>query len=375
MSSSKEEKTLCEPLAQATGCKSMGEKVALAAFGGHPKGPRLEKIQSSPNFDGERFHNAIATPTDLSIGQYAKEFIGNKAQRVPDLELPILHSEGTELSTLGNNGLDLTWLGHSSVLLEIDGKRVLTDPVFGPRASPLSWVGPKRFHPVPVEPEKLPPLDLIIISHDHYDHLDFPTVSRMAHRETQWVTTLGVGAHLEAWGVPPDRITELDWWDEAEIAGLRVIATPARHFQGRGPTASKATFWASWAIKGPKHSVWFSGDTGPWQQGFEEIGQRLGGFDLSLIEIGAWNEAWGNIHLGPANALKVHQQVRAKTMMPVHWGTFNLALHAWDQPICELMRLAQENNTQLDSPMMGQRVHRESGVAQFWQDRFSSYTL
>lgn len=373
MSTKEPHENLCEPLAQATGCKALNEQVALATFGGHPKGLRLEKIQDSPHFRDGRFRNVLSTSTDVSIGSYAKELLTSKAKRVPELEIPILRSEGSELATLGGNGLDLTWLGHSSVLLEIDGKRVLTDPVFGPRASPLSWVGPKRFHPVPVEPEKLPPLDLIIISHDHYDHLDFPTVSRMAHRETQWVTTLGVGAHLEAWGVAPERITELDWWDETQVAGLRVVATPARHFQGRGPTASKATFWASWAIMGPKHSVWFSGDTGPWQEGFQEIGQRLGGFDLSLIEIGAWNASWGNIHLGPENALKVHQQVGAKTMMPVHWGTFNLALHAWDQPICEIMRLAEQNNAQLVSPMMGERVHREAGVASFWQDRFSRY--
>lgn len=364
---------LCESLAQATGCKTLGTQTAMASFGGHPQGARLEKIRSSPHFDGQRFKNAIATPTATPMGKLAKEYLKNKALRVPEIDIPIVPSDGTELSSLGGNGLDLCWLGHSSVLLEIDGKRVLSEPVFGPRASPLSWLGPKRFHAVPIEAEILPPLDLIIVSHDHYDHLDFPTVSRMAHRETQWVTTLGVGAHLEAWGVPPERITELDWWEEKEISGLRVVATPARHFQGRGPTASKATFWASWAVIGPKHSVWFSGDTGPWEEAFEEIGERLGGFDLSLIEIGAWNKAWGNIHLGPENAMKVHTQVKAKTMMPVHWGTFNLALHAWDQPICELMRMAQEQDIQLLSPMMGKRVHREFGVDLFWQDRFARY--
>lgn len=280
---------------------------------------------------------------------------------------------GDELATLGGEDLNVTWLGHSSVLLEIDNKRVLTDPVFGPRASPLSWLGPKRFHPVPIAPQNLPPLDLILVSHDHYDHLDFPTVCQLADRDTTWVTSLGVGAHLEAWGINPERIIELDWWEEAEVSSIRVVATPARHFQGRGPTASKATFWASWALIGPKHSVWFSGDTGPWEKAFREIRQRLGPFDLSLVETGAWNAAWGNIHLGPENTLVTHQLIGAKTMMPVHWGTFNLALHAWDQPICELMRRAQQAGTQLLAPMMGQRVHRESGVHQFWQDRFDKY--
>jgi L-ascorbate metabolism protein UlaG (beta-lactamase superfamily) len=182
------------------------------------------------------------------------------------------------------------------------------------------------------------------------------------------VTSLGVGAHLEAWGVPPGRITELDWWEETEVAGLQLVATPARHFSGRGFGASK-TFWSGFAVRGPRHSVWFSGDTGPWDEGFAEIGERFGGFDLSMIEIGAWHPSWGTIHLGPENALKVHELVRAKTLMPVHWGTFNLALHAWDQPIAHIQRLAEAANIQLLSPMMGETVHRESGVAEYWRGR------
>lgn len=375
MTRSKQASHFCESLAHATGRKSLGAQVGLATFGAHPGGERLEKIQDSPYFDGTRFQNPIATPTDTPMGELAKDYFTGKEQRVPEVDIPILSSDGSQLGTLGSEGLNVTWLGHSSVLLEIDGKRVLTDPVFGPRASPLAWVGPKRFHQVPVQPENLPPLDVIIISHDHYDHLDFPTVSRMAHRDCKWVTALGVGAHLEMWGVPAEHIIELDWWQETEVEGLRVVATPARHFQGRGPSASKATFWGSWSVAGPKHSVWFSGDTGPWSEAFEEIGQRMGGFDLSLVEIGAWNSAWGNIHLGPENALEVHRQVRAKTMMPVHWGTFNLAFHAWDQPICELMRLAEQSGTQILAPMMGTRVHRESGVHSFWQDRYAKYEV
>lgn len=332
-------------------------------------GARLEHITDSPHFDGERFVNAIQTPTARPSLGLAWEYFKGGTERVPTAPHPLLHPSEVSLRPGGGEALVVTWLGHSTALLEIDGKLVLTDPVFGPRAAPVSWMGPKRFHPAPIEPEQLPPLDVIIVSHDHYDHLDYPSITRLAGRDTQWITSLGVGAHLECWGVRPENITELDWWQDTEVAGLQITATPGRHFAGRGPGASPATFWSSWAIRGPKHSVWFSGDTGLWEDAFAEIGERFGSFDLSLIEIGAWHPAWGSIHLGPENAMTVHQLVRAKTLMPVHWGTFNLALHAWDQPIRHLMELADAHNVQLLSPMMGDSVHRESGVSPYWQQR------
>ncbi|MEM9453903.1 MAG: MBL fold metallo-hydrolase [Myxococcota bacterium] len=358
-----------ESLAQATGARSCGAKPGFAALGGKVEGARLERIQDSPFFDGKRFDNPVETAAAKPSLGLLWEYAFNRTEREPRDPFPLVHPEPSSLVAGRGEALRVTWLGHSTMLLEIDGRLVLTDPVFGPRAAPVSWLGPKRFHPVPVEPEQLPPLDLIVVSHDHYDHLDFPTISRLAHRETPWVTSLGVGAHLESWGVPAERITELSWWEDAELGGLHVTATPSRHFAGRGPGASSATFWSSWALRGPKHSVWFSGDTGLWEQAFEEIGDRFGGFDLSMIEIGAWHPAWGSIHLGPQNAATAHRLVRAKTMMPVHWGTFNLALHAWDQPIRHLMDIAESQGIQLLSPMMGQTVHREQGVAEYWRSR------
>lgn len=360
---------LHESLAQATGQRACGAKLGLASLGGKVSGARLEKVQDSPHFNGTRFVNAVETPMVRPSMGLAWEYFAGGTERVPADPYPLVQPATDALRPGQGEALRTTWLGHSTVLLEIDGAMVLTDPVFGPRAAPVSWMGPKRFHAPPIEPEQLPDIDLIIVSHDHYDHLDYPTITRLAGRDTLWVTSLGVGAHLETWGVHPYRIVELDWWQEVEVAGLRVVATPGRHFSGRGPGASAATFWSSWAICGPKHSVWFSGDTGLWEEGFAEIGERFGGFDLSLIEIGAWHPAWGSIHLGPENAMKVHELVRAKTFMPVHWGTFNLALHAWDQPIVHLMDLAEKHNAQLLSPMMGETVHRESGVAEYWRAR------
>jgi len=361
---------LPDPLAQATGARACGAKLGLPALGGRVVDARLERVQSSSNFDGARFKNAIETPMGLDgVSSVAKEYLTGKQQREPELPIPIVVPERGSLVAGKGEPMRVTWLGHSTTLLEIDGHLVLTDPVLGPRAAPVSWMGPKRFHPAPVPAEKLPPLDVIIVSHDHYDHLDYPTIKKLAHRETRWVTALGVGAHLEAWGVPPERITELDWWEATQVGELRITAAPSRHFQGRGPSASAETFWASWAIQGPRHSAWFSGDTGPWDEGFAQIGERFGGFDLTMIEIGAWHPSWGNIHLGPDNAARVHELVGGRTMMPVHWGTFNLALHAWDQPIRRILELANQGALQLLSPMMGQTVHRESGVSDFWRRR------
>jgi len=343
--------------------------MTMEVFGGHPDGARLEKLQDSPYFDGDRFRNPVDTPMARPSLGLAWEYFTDGGRRVPKESFPIVTPEAGSLQAGKGEALRVTWLGHSTMLVEIDGALILTDPVFGLRASPFGWMGPKRFHAPPIEPENLPPLDLILVSHDHYDHLDFPTIKRLASRDTPWVTSLGVGAHLERWGVPSERITELDWWQSLEVAGLEVTACPCRHFAGRGPSASRATFWSSWAMRGPKHSVWFSGDTGIWNEAWDEIAARFGGFDLSMIEIGAFHPAWGSIHLGPENALLTHQRVKAKTMMPVHWGTFSLALHDWDEPIRTLVELAEKAGAQLLSPMMGETVHREAGVAEYWRNR------
>ena len=224
------------------------------------------------------------------------------------------------------------------MLLEIDGLRVLTDPVWGPRASPSQFAGPKRFQPVPVPLRAMPPIDLVIVSHDHYDHLDYPTIRELVKHDVPFVTSLGVGAHLEAWGVPSQRITELDWWDSYDLpnTGLTVTAAPSQHFSGRGLKGGNATLWSSMVIRSPRHSVFFSGDTGLTSE-YRTIGERLGPFDLVMLEVGAFHPAWGDIHLGPKNALDALQMLGGGAFLPVHWGTFCLAMHAWDQPAEELL--------------------------------------
>jgi L-ascorbate metabolism protein UlaG (beta-lactamase superfamily) len=251
--------------------------------------------------------------------------------------------------------LRVTWLGHSTLLLEIDGHRVLIDPVWGERASPFSFMGPQRFYAPLLPLAELPPIDAVIISHDHYDHLDVPTVKALATRGVQWVVPLGVGAHLESWGVAAGQITELDWWGNTVVQGLTVTATPARHFSGRGLGDAGRTLWAGWAIAGPAHRVFYSGDTALHDQ-FTAIGDKLGPFDLTMIEAGAYDALWADVHLGPEQAVLAHQLVRGTVMLPVHWGMFDLALHGWTEPMERVLVAAQRAGVRVASPRPGDMV-------------------
>lgn len=258
------------------------------------------------------------------------DFLFGGKKRTPAIEIPVLDPRET-WSRAPSSALRATWLGHSTVLLEIDGARVLTDPVFGERASPVSFAGPKRFHRPPVRIDQLPALDLVVLSHDHYDHLCASSIRELVASGAPLVTSLGVGAHLEALGFPSERIHELDWWERTRIGGIDVMATPSRHFSGRGVGDRNRTLWSSWVLEGESQRVFFSGDTGLTPD-FEEIARRTGRFDLTLLEIGAFNEAWGDIHLGPDHAITAFRMLGGGTLLPVHWGTFDLGLHAWDEP-------------------------------------------
>jgi L-ascorbate metabolism protein UlaG (beta-lactamase superfamily) len=268
------------------------------------------------------------------------------------------------------SGLRATWLGHSTVLVEIDGARVLTDPVWGLRASPSQLAGPKRFQPVPVALKALPPIDAVLISHDHYDHLCYPTLRALAKTDVPFVTSLGVGAHLQSWGVPAERITELDWWESHRLPGteVEVTAAPSQHFSGRGLKDRNATLWSSLVVRGPKHRVFFSGDTGLTDQ-YALIRERLGPFDLVMLEVGAFHPAWGDIHLGPENALQALQLLGGGAFLPVHWGTFSLAMHAWDQPAETLLDQAPRQGVQLLMPRLGEAVEpvQVDSVTPWWR--------
>jgi len=290
-----------------------------------------------------------ATPT-------ISEFLCGGQRRTPKAPLPS-QSPLAGWAKPVETGLRATWLGHSTVLLELDGARVLTDPVWGERASPVTFAGPKRFQAVPIPVTALPALDAVIVSHDHYDHLDYPTILELAKRDVPFFTSLGVGAHLQAWGVPAERITELDWWEHARVPGTELVisAAPSQHFSGRGLGSRNATLWSSFVVRGPQHSVFFSGDTGLTPE-YSAIRQHFGAFDLVMLEVGAFHESWGDIHLGPEHALDALQLLGGGKFLPVHWGTFNLAIHAWDEPAETLLRLAPERGAELVMPLLGEPV-------------------
>jgi L-ascorbate metabolism protein UlaG (beta-lactamase superfamily) len=345
----------------------------MKSLGKRSAGARLERMKASPRWAGDGFRNVqpiMPGLRDPSVPMPTLgEFICGGERRVPRGPLPSLNPLET-WNRPAASGLRATWLGHSTVLIEIEGLRVLTDPVWGPRASPSRIAGPKRFQPVPVPLRAMPPIDLVMISHDHYDHLDYPTIRELASSEVPFVTSLGVGAHLEAWGVSAERIVELDWWETHRLPNteLTVTAAPSQHFSGRGLKDRNASLWSSLVIRSPRHTVFFSGDTGLTTQ-YQLIRERLGPFDLVMLEVGAFHPAWGDIHLGPENALKALGLLGGGPFLPVHWGTFSLAMHAWDQPAEALLEMGPKAGAQLVMPRLGEPVEpaHADGVQPWWR--------
>lgn len=317
---------------------------------------------------GAKFVNPIPT----NAGGFSKlipilrEYANNKAETVPVQPLGPFKTDASVYKKRPANGLRITWIGHSSLLIEIDGRRILTDPVWSERASFLSFMGPKRFFEAPLPLNELPPLDAVLLSHDHYDHLDKETIKHFAGTATQFYCSLGVARYLEKWGINANYITEIDWGDSVMISkDIILTATPARHFSGRGIINRNETLWSSFVIKGPKHNIFFGADSG-WFPGFAEIGETFGPFDLTMVEIGAYGKYWPDIHMGPDHASNAHIALKGKLMMPIHWGTFNLATHAWYEPIERLLQYAKEKNIELFIPEPGKPTEVTGALNSEW---------
>ncbi|MES2070608.1 MAG: MBL fold metallo-hydrolase [Pseudomonadota bacterium] len=257
-------------------------------------------------------------------------------------------------------------LGHSTMLLKLRGEFWLTDPVFSERASPLQWMGPKRFHQPPISIAELPAIKGVILSHDHYDHLDHAAILQLKDKVEHFLTPLGVGDTLVKWGVPAAKVRQLDWWKSTTIDGLHLVATPSQHFSGRGLFDGNRTLWASWVIQDEDLKLFFSGDTG-YFEGFKAIGEQYGPFDVTLIETGAYGAEWPDIHMQPEQTLQAHLDLRGKTLMPIHNGTFDLAMHPWHEPFDRIVELAQQHGVALSTPQMGEQLDlAQPQAGRFW---------
>ncbi|HKH91093.1 MAG TPA: MBL fold metallo-hydrolase [Gemmatimonadaceae bacterium] len=314
-----------------------------------------QRVERSPQWRDGRFQNRLPRHDGAIWRATGEFFFGGSKHRRPTSPIPVESRTAADYATPPASGLRVTWLGHSTTLLEIDDVRLLIDPVWAERASFVSFAGPKRFYPSPLPLAELPGVHAVVLSHDHFDHLDEAFVRGLAARGVRWVTPLGVGDWLRRWGVPASDVTELDWWESTNVAGITLSATPARHFSGRGLGSRDRTLWCGWAIAGRTKRVYYAGDTAM-QNEFVVIGERLGPFDLTMIEIGAYDALWPDVHLGPEQAVTAHRLVRGDVMLPLHWGLFDLALHGWTEPIERVLAAAAEHDVRVATPRPGGMV-------------------
>jgi L-ascorbate metabolism protein UlaG (beta-lactamase superfamily) len=333
-----------------------------AAIGGRPNGERLERMHRSPHFRDGVFQNPVPASVAAPSSNVLREMLFGKEQRKPTSAVPLVRADAKALAEPAD--LRVSWLGHATVLAEVEGARFLFDPVWSDRVSPSALVGPKRLHPVPWDLADLPTLDAVVISHDHYDHLDMMTIRRLAARQPQltFVVPLGVGAHLERWRIPLDRIVELDWDEHVDVNGITVVATAARHFSGRLKPGGNGTLWASWVLAGKDRKVFYTGDSG-YFDGYARIGAEHGPFDVTLIQVGAYSPYWPDIHMTPEEGVATHRAVRGDLLVPVHWGTFNLALHSWSEPVERLLADAEKNDVRVAVPKPGQLLDVSGAVS------------
>jgi L-ascorbate metabolism protein UlaG (beta-lactamase superfamily) len=328
--------------------------IALVAACAFTPPRATQAAHTSPQFRDGAFANATPVRA-LSLGEQARlwwSFAFDKpAGTAPAKPLPVRTLTRQALLDAPDN--TLVRLGHSTVLLKLAGEFYLTDPVFSQRASPVQWAGPQRFSPPPIAIEDLPPLKAVILSHDHYDHLDHASILALAGKTAHFLAPLGVGDRLVGWGVDAGKVHQHDWWQERKIDGVRFVATPARHFSGRGLNDRNATLWASWVIDAPGARLFFSGDSG-YFDGFKTIGERFGPFDVALVETGAYDKQWPDVHMQPEQTLQAALDLKSRWLVPIHNGTFDLALHRWQEPLERISALAQARGLPLATPVIGE---------------------
>ncbi|MFA8434339.1 MAG: MBL fold metallo-hydrolase [Marinifilaceae bacterium] len=340
-------------------------------FGGRITRTYQEVLERSPNYSEGKFVNPVETNMPVPKLSVMLEFFRKGNNREPNYELKTKSFGRKEfIDKKDDDELSFSWFGHSSVLLNIEGKVLLIDPVFSERASLFSFAGPKSFtYSDKLEVEDLPQVDAVLISHDHYDHLDYSTIRKLKDKVDAFFVPLGVRVHLEAWGVPADKITELDWWDEIPLdQNIELVFTPTRHFSGRGLADRDKTQWGAWAVIGNRKKVFFTGDSG-YFNGFQKIGAKYGPFDLAFIECGQYNEAWSSIHMMPEQSAQVGEDLKARVVVPIHWGKFKLSLHSWTEPVERFLTAAQDKNYQVLTPRLNEVVALKNIRPETWWRR------
>ncbi len=330
-------------------------------LGAPAKGGRLERMKIQSNYKYPVFLNTVETKMEMPKGTMGKVlrhyFLEDKSDKNPQTRLKVHAFDKQSFESIPEDSIAFVWFGHSTILVKVNGVTLLADPVIvGKRASMFSFMGPKQFdYTTSLQIDDLPKIDAVILSHDHYDHLDYPTIKTLKDRVERFFLPLGVGAHFEHWGVSPDKITELNWWEKVTLDGLELVFTPTRHFSGRGLRDRFHTLWGSWVIIGSNKRLYFSGDSG-YFPGFQEIGEKYGPFDLTFMECGAYNEGWSEIHMFPEETAQAHLDLKGKLLLPIHWGKFDLSLHPWKESVNRLSRKAKEENIRLFTPEIGQMV-------------------
>lgn len=322
-------------------------------FGANRKEIRTQQVLNSKNYHNKAFVNSEKTTVMLDFSfKSLKEFFTNEG-KVPDSPIPIQKLSDNHFKTNADSTTRFTWFGHAAIFLEIEGKKIFIDPMLGEVPAPLPFLGPKRFNSeLPISADSLPELDIVLISHDHYDHLDLESITKLKDKTKAFIVPLGVGAHLRSWGVDANKITELDWWYSSKIDGINIVATPARHFSGRGISDRNATLWCSFVLQTSKENIYFSGDGG-YGKHFKEIGDQYGPFDLCFLECGQYNEQWAQIHMMPEEVIEANNDLQGKAIVPIHWGAFKLALHTWTEPVDRLLIKNNESNAKLLTPEIG----------------------
>ena len=333
-------------------------------FGGKADEKRKQRYAKAPQFQEGKFVNQIPTSMDLGIKEYPKlilEFLRGTPDSQPPGPLPVVDIEPADIATKDTAPARIRWMGHSAVLLEAAGKVILLDPMLGPSPAPHPWLGSKRYSDLPIKVEQLPHIDAVLISHDHYDHLDYGSILALKEKTDHFYVPLGVGAHLEAWGVSPDKIHELTWADEVEQDSFTFVCTPARHFSGRGLLDRNGTLWCSWVIDTPNEKLYFSGDSG-YGPHFQEIGAQHGPFDFAMIECGQYDPRWEAIHMMPEQSVQAAIDLNTRLMMPIHWGAFTLSLHSWTDPVERATEEAMRQEVAITTPRIGEVVYLKKDV-------------